>query len=176
MGFFTDLAIGTDDVKHIAWMDPYGSSGSISQTSYSAFGSIEPEWALIGPLDVSIDIRPDGTPCVAIVGYSDTSIWYSCREDAPYWMSSVEEVVGEGYNQFVALDHLNDGTPYIASFEVVSGSLQVSTLRDDEWVTERVDTIDTTGWDPQIQVDDLDRVHIGYYSMSDGSLKYAVGR
>ena len=91
-------------------------------------------------------------------------------------MSSVEEVIDDGYNRFVALDHLSAGTPYIASFEVLSGALQISTLRDGEWVTENIDTLDTTGWDPQIQVDDLDQVHIEYYSISDGSLKYAVGR
>ena len=123
-----------------------------------------------------IDVLADDTPCVAISSYEDFEIWYSCRESVPYWMSSTEEVLTGGYPIYVGLIHLSDGTPYIVSFDALAGSVSVSVRHDGTWSTEVIDTMDATGFDPHIAVDGDDRVHIGYYSLTDGTLRYAVGR
>jgi hypothetical protein len=137
---------------------------------------IEAEWALIEPLAVSIDVLADDTPCVAISSYADQDIWYNCRSSEPYWYSSYEEVLTDGYSLYVGLIHLSDGTPYIVSFDALAGSVSVSVRHDGTWSTEVIDTMDATGFDPHIAVDEHDRVHIGYYSITDDSLRYAVGR
>ena len=41
---------------------------------------------------------------------------------------------------------------------------------------EAIASIDATGFDPQIAVDDMDRVHIGFHSITDGTILHAVGR
>jgi hypothetical protein len=176
VGVVNDLEASGHDTLHMAWWDPWGSSGSIGQTTYMNDVDMDAEWALIEPLAVSIDVLADDTPCVAISTYIGQDIWYSCRDSEPYWMSSTEEVLTEGFLLYVGLIHLSDGTPYIVSYDSLAGSVSVSVRHDGTWSTEVIDTMDSTGFDPHIAVDGDDRVHIGYYSITDGTLRYAVGR
>jgi hypothetical protein len=176
IGIINDLEAGGHDTLHMAWHDPYGDSGEIGQTTYMSSPARALEWAMIEPLAISVDVLADDTPCIATSTWSSQDIWYGCRVSEPWWMSSVEEVSTDGYNLYVALTHLSDGTPYIASYDAVAGSLSVSVHREGEWTTEVIASIDATGFDPQIAVDDLDRVHIGFHSVTDGTLMHAVGR
>ena len=175
VGLINDLEAGHHDRLHMIWLDEYSSDG-IGQTTYTQSGSSDSEWAMIKSLAMSVDVLDDGTPCIATSTWDSQDIWYGCRTAEPWWMSTVEEVLTEGYNLHVALAHLSDGTPYLATFDALTGSLSVSVHRDGAWSTEAVASIDATGFDPQIAVDDMDRVHIGFHSITDGTILHAVGR
>jgi len=183
IGFLMDMAIDEEDQLHLAWHDAYASTGSsgefIGRTSYAAPGLVPPEWSMLEPLSVSIHVRPDGVPCLTVSTYAYTDVEYICRDESipgPLWWTTLENVLDEGYHLHVALTHLSDGTPYIASYEETEGILQVSTRHAGEWDTITIDTIDESAGPPTIAVDSLDRVHIGYYSYSDHSIHHAIGR
>jgi hypothetical protein len=184
IGFLTDLAIDEEDQLHLAWHDAYASTSSssgefIGQTTYAAPGVVGPEWSMLEPLSISIDIRADGVPCLAVATLAYTAIEYICRDESipgPLWWTTLDDVLDEGDHLHVSMVHLSDGTPYIVSYEETAGALQVSTRHEGTWDTITIDTIDSAAWKPTIAVDSIDRVHIGYYSYADNALHYAIGR
>jgi hypothetical protein len=67
---------------------------------------------------------------------------------------------------------------YISYHDFSLGNLKVARLvdlHDNEWIIDRIDSTDITGWYTSIFVDGSKKAHISYYNATRGDLRYAVG-
>ena len=66
--------------------------------------------------------------------------------------------------------------PWIAYYDESAGDLKVATYDAGGWTLLDVDTAGDVGRAPSIAVDATGLVHVSYYDVTNGALKYAVGR
>jgi hypothetical protein len=171
-GYFTTLAIDSEDFDHVAWFDD-NLLGSEAQYSDFNEGTVNETVAADGWY-TSLALQSDDTACLAWQDSGPFDLMYGCRDAAAgTWSATKVDRTGR-VGAYAQLAFTSADQPWIAYFDESNGDLKVATLDTTGWVTWTVDETGTVGIAPSIAVGPDDRVYISYYDETNGALKVAV--
>lgn len=182
IGRHTGLAVGTDNVAHLVYLDgaaPYG-TGNNPQMQYSSYnhGSIcESDTVGNGGSWTNMAMRNDNVPCVVYQDQDNLSLSYACKISgcAGWSVETVDPAFNNGAYADIAFNSYNQ--PYISYYDGNQGALKIATRPGNSWEYHVLDDgPKDVGRFTSINVDSLDRVHVIYQNATDASIWHAIGR
>ena len=182
-----DIAIGPDDVAHIAYHD-HQAAGFQPDKGDAAYAVLRNgEWEIEAAFDQGHDgwdnrltVDSSGRPHMSGVDpeeFNGNGVEYYHLTEAGEW---VVESVGSGpltykYATSVAVDP--EGNPHITYFDQKDNDLVLASRGGSDWELAKVDTEGDTGLFASLLIDDTGRFHISYLHRSSdtgGVVKYAT--
>jgi len=187
IGYYTGLAVGSDNLAHLIYRDeaaPYG-SGTSPESQYSSYGNAgnvceSATVASSGGYWHSVAIRGDGAVCVAYQDSNSLNLQYACQTTANNCYNWTVQTVDSTYNTgaYASLGFNSYNQPYISYYDASLGALKIATQQGTEWDIHTID--DGAGKDvgrfTNLAIDNDNRVHITYQNTTDNSIWYALGR
>ncbi len=183
-----DIAIGSDDVAHIAYhdhQDPRNFKPDKGDATYAVLQ--EGEWSVSAAFDPGHDgwdnrIATDaqGRPHMSAIDpeeFGGDGVEYYHLDDSGDW---VVEDIGSGpltykYGTSIAIDP--QGNPHIAYYDQRDKDLALASRHDSGWTISSVDSDGNTGLFSSLVIDQEGRFHVSYLqqtSSSSGVVKYAT--
>ena len=171
-GYFTTLAIDSEDYDHVAWFDDNALG---SEAQYSDFNeSTVNETIAADGWYTSLALQSDDTACVAYQDSTRADLIYACRDAASQtWSPTTIDSTGS-VGSYAQLAYDSADQPWIAYYDASNGDLKVATLEAGTWATWTVDSDGDVGVAPSIAVGPSDEVVVSYYDVTNGALKVAT--
>jgi hypothetical protein len=171
-GYFTTLAIDSDDYDHVAWFDDnlLGSEAQYSDFNESTVNETiaDDGWY------TSLALQSDDTACVAYQDSVKADLIYACRNaSSQTWSPATVDSSGAvGSYAQLAFDSTNQ--PWIAYYDESNGNLKVAAKISGAWSVWTVDETGDVGVAPSIAIAADDTVYVSYYDATNGALKVAM--
>jgi len=170
-GYFTTLAIDSEDYDHVAWFDD-NSLGSEAQYSDFNEGTTN-ESIAADAWYTSLALQSDDTACIAYQDEAKGDLVYGCRDAATEtWSATTVDRTGNvGAYAQLAFDSADQ--PWIAYYDATNGDLKIAAELGGAWSTWTVDSTGDVGVSPSLAIDSADRVFVSYYDVTNTALKVA---
>ncbi len=171
-GYFTTLAIDSNDYDHVAWFDD-NALGSEAQYSDFNEGTVNETIADDGWY-TSLALKSDDSACVAYQDSTAANLVYGCRDAATgTWSATTLDSTGS-VGAYAQLAFNSADEPWIAYYDESNGNLKVAAMVASAWVVSTVDSTGDVGIAPSIAIGADDQVIVSYYDATNAALKVAV--
>ena len=183
-----DLAIGPDDVAHVAYhdhQDPLGFRPDKGDATYAVLR--DGEWSVEAAFDEGHDgwdnriaIDSQGRPHMSAIDPADfdgVGVEYYRLDESGEW---TVESIGSGPQTYMFGTSIAigpDGTPYISYFDQNEQALALALRDESGWEITFVDSARNAGLFPSLVAEQSGRLHVSYLERTGanaGTIKYAT--